>query len=224
MNFKTFFLLIIVTLSSNSYAQWWVDGGNLIWPYGNVEIVNGKLTIDNILYHSEFDITGTDGSTSRFEIDDDQVRIYDSDGTKVFTISSTSDDLRLRMGELEGDYNSSRIDIVDSDDDERIKLSTDNNKIVIGDSLITLDGYVRFYEDGAYFLTTGSWAGDDFVLKIGDVESTNNDTRIEIEDWNSKILLYAQHLLLSAIPSDSTSVSTGELWFNSTTGAIHRKF
>ena len=28
----------------------------------------------------------------------------------------------------------------------------------------------------------------------------------------------------SNIPSDSTAATTGQLWFNSTTGAIHRKF
>jgi len=45
MNFRTFFFLIVIALSSNSYAQWWVDGGNLIWPYGNVTISKGSLHI-----------------------------------------------------------------------------------------------------------------------------------------------------------------------------------
>ena len=47
MNFKTFFLLIIITLSSNSYSQWWQSGGNLIWPYGDVEIVSGDLSVQS---------------------------------------------------------------------------------------------------------------------------------------------------------------------------------
>ena len=47
MNFKTFFLFIIFTLSSNSYAQWWQSGGNLIWPYGDVEIVSGDLSVQS---------------------------------------------------------------------------------------------------------------------------------------------------------------------------------
>jgi len=45
MNFRTFFFLIIIALSSNSYAQWWVDGGNVIWPHGDVKIPNGELTL-----------------------------------------------------------------------------------------------------------------------------------------------------------------------------------
>ena len=32
------------------------------------------------------------------------------------------------------------------------------------------------------------------------------------------------HIVMAGIPSDSTGLSTGKLWFNSTTGAIHRKF
>lgn len=41
MNFKIFFFLTIVALSSNSHAQWWVTGGNAIWPHGNVSVTNG---------------------------------------------------------------------------------------------------------------------------------------------------------------------------------------
>lgn len=51
MLFRIFFFLIIFALSSNSYSQWWVDGGNLIWPHGNVTIekdlnINGKIYMD----------------------------------------------------------------------------------------------------------------------------------------------------------------------------------
>jgi hypothetical protein len=35
---KIFFFLIVIALSTNSYSQWWVDGGNLIWPHGDVTI------------------------------------------------------------------------------------------------------------------------------------------------------------------------------------------
>ena len=52
MKFIIFFFLIIIAISSNSHAQWWVSGGNLIWPYGNVEIakdltVNGETNLDS---------------------------------------------------------------------------------------------------------------------------------------------------------------------------------
>ena len=38
--FSFFFSLFLVSQSS---AQWWVQGGNLLWPYGDVD-VKGKLT------------------------------------------------------------------------------------------------------------------------------------------------------------------------------------
>jgi len=52
---KIFILSFIVSLFfvSQSYSQWWVDGGNLIWPYGDVTIsndlaVNGTITNDGV--------------------------------------------------------------------------------------------------------------------------------------------------------------------------------
>jgi hypothetical protein len=43
-----FLLTFFSILSTSSYAQWWVDGGNLLWPYGDVSImknlnVNGTV-------------------------------------------------------------------------------------------------------------------------------------------------------------------------------------
>lgn len=50
---KIFILSFLVSLFfvSQSNAQWWVDGGNLIWPYGDVTIekdlnINGKIYMD----------------------------------------------------------------------------------------------------------------------------------------------------------------------------------
>lgn len=44
--------LVSLFLVSQSNAQWWVDGGNLIWPYGDVTvsknlIVNGQIVGNN---------------------------------------------------------------------------------------------------------------------------------------------------------------------------------
>ena len=52
MNFKIFFFLIIIALSSNSHAQWWQSGGNLIWPFGDVIISKGNLIVNqDIIAH-----------------------------------------------------------------------------------------------------------------------------------------------------------------------------
>ena len=42
---RLIFILIFISFSSNIFPQWLVDGGNLIWPYGNVRIPNGQLTL-----------------------------------------------------------------------------------------------------------------------------------------------------------------------------------
>jgi len=64
-NFKSIMkrLLIVIPffflLSPFSYSQWWVNGGNLLWPYGDVTIksnlnVDGAITnlqYQHILFH-----------------------------------------------------------------------------------------------------------------------------------------------------------------------------
>lgn len=41
---KLFVLLIFLFVCTTAFPQWWVKGGNLIWPYGNVSIPEGNLS------------------------------------------------------------------------------------------------------------------------------------------------------------------------------------
>jgi len=105
-----------------------------------------------------------------------------------------------------------------------------------------------------YLHQTGNMADNDFLLKMGDVDGENNGTvvtvtdsitnirldvgrtELEVDGVNNKILLVSDStgvrgdldvdgsVYLSGISSDSTTTTTGGLWFNSSTGAIHRKF
>jgi len=63
MLLRIFFFLVILALSTNSHAQWWVDGGNVIWPYGDVKIPKGDLYIDgdSTFIRSEFIVDNVDG-------------------------------------------------------------------------------------------------------------------------------------------------------------------
>lgn len=49
-NIKIFFLSFLVSLLfvSQSNAQWWVQGGNLLWPYGDVT-VKSNLNVDGVV-------------------------------------------------------------------------------------------------------------------------------------------------------------------------------
>jgi len=42
---RLIFILIFISFSSNVFPQWLVDGGNLIWPYGDVNISSGNLIL-----------------------------------------------------------------------------------------------------------------------------------------------------------------------------------
>jgi len=48
MIFKIFFFLIVFLLSSFTHAQWFVSGGNVSWPYGNM-FVKGHSTLNGSL-------------------------------------------------------------------------------------------------------------------------------------------------------------------------------
>ncbi len=93
---KFFLQLLIVNctlLIGTASAQWWVDGGNLIWPYGDVTIKN-DLNVNGDFFHSnDYVLSGlvylnTNGSyveTSFFYNDlnlgIDSVKIEGSNGT-----------------------------------------------------------------------------------------------------------------------------------------------
>lgn len=58
---KTLFLCLILNCSfliGTASAQWWVRGGNLLWPYGNVDIqkdltVGGEVTFDSTVNYDD---------------------------------------------------------------------------------------------------------------------------------------------------------------------------
>ena len=66
--FLTLLILNCTLLIDEATAQWWVQGGNLLWPYGNVNIekdlnVNGTITNDGVrpykVYSAILTQTGT---------------------------------------------------------------------------------------------------------------------------------------------------------------------
>ena len=68
--FLTFLILNCSFLIGEASAQWWVQGGNLLWPYGTVTVkdsfsvggnvsIEGNLTVDNdVIFDSTFVVNG----------------------------------------------------------------------------------------------------------------------------------------------------------------------
>ncbi|MBE0538099.1 MAG: hypothetical protein IH620_00180 [Ignavibacterium sp.] len=46
--FLTLFILNSTFLIDTANAQWWIQGGNLIWPYGNVSVQKNLIVSDSI--------------------------------------------------------------------------------------------------------------------------------------------------------------------------------
>ena len=42
-------LFLILSFVSTLNAQWWVSGGNLTWPFGDVKITKGIIDVDSII-------------------------------------------------------------------------------------------------------------------------------------------------------------------------------
>ena len=181
MIFKTFFFLLIIVFSSLSHAQWWVDGGNLIWPYGNVSITKGNLSVTgDLLADQDLNVTGNINST-----DSSQLKI--SSGSAFIALNNSTDNAQITA-----------------------------NTISIHDGNLTglnINGTTPSVS--VYSVGTAS---------LGDPAGDGNHTYLQVDDPNQRITLDALRILLSSIPSDSTQVSTSELWFDSSTGTIHRKF
>jgi hypothetical protein len=100
-----------------------------------------------------------------------------------------------------------------------------NTKFFVDDNNVTIGANSYIYNNQS------------LLTRIGDYEGNNNGTYIYIEDdGDAKINLNADsvnvlfdlnvggNVKYSGIPSDSTAASSGQLWYNSSTGALHRKF
>lgn len=116
---KKLFLIsgILFLFSYNLFSQWHVQGGNIIWPYGDVTISQGNLTLnsgtldvtystidslklnDNIIVNSDMnhsrdiDLGFGDNDTGFGESNDDDVLNMWVQNVKVFT--GTNDEFKV---------------------------------------------------------------------------------------------------------------------------------
>ena len=166
-------LLLTFLLSPFSYSQWWVSGGNLLWPYGDVLISKGNLKIDSILSASgEFTIVGPSGSYIYFE---------DFSGVS------------------------------------RIKLiSKDITDSFSGDIEFWMNPEEGFQVDSptGFFFNSNSGEGN---FQVGSTSIYLNPTQGIIFGGGSKFKFLN-------LPSDSSGLTTGHIFFDPSTGVIKRKF
>jgi len=70
---KTLFLFLILNCSfliGTASAQWWVRGGNLLWPYGNVGIEKDLTVGGEVSFDSNLTVNGTAAFNSTTVYDD----------------------------------------------------------------------------------------------------------------------------------------------------------
>ena len=131
-NIKIFFLLLIVhctLLIGEASAQWWVQGGNLLWPYGTVTVkdsfsvggnasISGDLTADNISANANFianDITATGNLTADNITAGSNISYSTLNGVKVYRAllsqSGTDDPVALLLENTIGAIDWTRNDL-----------------------------------------------------------------------------------------------------------------
>ena len=181
---KLLFLITLYSLlNTSANAQWWVDGGNLLWPYGNVSITNGNLSVANTLSAGDTLKMG-----SAFLLNGYTFNLYNLDLWKLFSIDEGA---KISLGDLGGNNNGSKIII-------------DDNNVTI-----TEQSYIHNINSG--------------IVQIGDYTNGNSGTEIDLDEDNRRIILDADSVKITNLPSDSTGLSPGQLYFDSN-GFLKRKF
>jgi len=66
-----FMIILISAIAPNAYSQWWVSGGNLLWPFGNVTITN-DLNVNGAVNGAKYYLFlfSHDGSTGNPSVTD----------------------------------------------------------------------------------------------------------------------------------------------------------
>ena len=121
LKMKKFFLLIFISFSTIPiFSQWWTDGGNLLWPYGDVKVkspyhlfsdnrpvnvpyllsckISASLDDEEItvaLYDNQMGITSISSINWNYGLNEMQINWTSSDfpsGNRIFTYSGTATD------------------------------------------------------------------------------------------------------------------------------------
>ena len=92
---KIFLLSFLVSLLfvSQSYSQWWVQGGNLLWPYGKVSIQNNLNVSDSLIFEND----GKKISVHLYSWEEEGSTIYEPQLEILTTQSGSSDFGRLHL-------------------------------------------------------------------------------------------------------------------------------
>ena len=168
-----FLLTIYCLLSTTGYSQWWTDGGNLLWPYGNVMITKASLKVDSVVtYSGNLFLKGSLNSYLGIQNIGaySQLYLFSEDYSDEY-----SGDISLRMNPEEG--------------------------------LVAL-----------------SPAGITFTSSSSAVDIQSGSSSININQSSGISFTGAGKFQFNSLPSDSSGLSTGHLYFDPATGVVKRKY
>jgi hypothetical protein len=98
-------------------------------------------------------------------------------------------------------------------------------KISLGDVGSNNSGSKLIIDDNNVTITSQSYIHNvnSSIVNIGDYTNGNNGTEIDLDDENRRIILDADTVTITNLPTDSSGLSSGQLYFDSN-GFLKRKF
>ena len=284
---RLIFILIFISFSSTVFPQWLVDGGNLIWPHGDVSLTKGSLHIKDsdttttsvwsdteaLLYAKgnrsswwgviQAEATGVDGDDptipligitgiansyySSGELYNGTFAGYFINNPRLSGTATTKTNFNFPTNSATGvfgsiavnSYTDVDLDIVCSvgsyltgwqmENDITNYLGFASVGYVAESDSFSVDNYYAYYSRTALLLKDVT---NYYGYYSDDVLAGTNVTNFyhfygkgdHPSYFGGDLEAEGDVIKFVNLPSDSSGLSTGDLWFNSTTGAIHRKF
>ena len=218
-------ILMLIFLSTKSYSQWWTSGGNLIWPYGKVSITKSPLEVDTVASVNG-NLTLTDqGRNSAVSLSQTHINV-NTDST-IYTgdifLSPTSDIwLTNSSGEFHiNDYDWAPILTYSMGKLQFYHKYGFGTYWVLDDntSTSTFHGSNYLFDCVDFRIISPEPGWSSFVFNEGD---SPGESSIYMDA--DTLTLHSDKIKLPTIPSDSSGLQTGMLYFDSSTGTIKRKF
>jgi len=179
-----FLLLFFLFFTTSAFSQWWVDGGNLIWPNGDVSITNGVLSLDSTL--NGYDISLLPSPN----IGSDYFKLLFHPSNNIPGQNNGYFDLNLSSS----DYNEG------GDDFGKFFLSASPEEGIslqhwAGNSLDGSSAFIFINESYGTVI-----ANESFPIFIGDYYNNHNKTLVKIDDPNSLMSFNSDSMLFSSFP------------------------
>jgi hypothetical protein len=202
---KLLILTIFLLTYVNCFSQWWTKGGNLIWPYGNVNITKGNLMLNhgdmtlsdgalNVwygginVYESDLYLQSGEIRGNGYTLKHDSVTFDLPDNNTLFSLSDEGDYSSFHVHLDDHGYYSGNVTL-DMDVEEGLDFEGSNALINTHSGPITLEGVVRLNGSSkASSNTVSNPPADSELTSIFGSKISNSNAILYLDDTANNIM------------------------------------